>query len=64
MVCPKLTTANSGCEPFILHRIPEPSYGELRYIYQCKTNRRPYDTAVCAILTRAKQLLGDAFYAG
>ncbi|KAH8655870.1 heterokaryon incompatibility protein-domain-containing protein [Xylariales sp. PMI_506] len=55
---------DDGCEPFVLDKIPQPeSYGD-PYTYTCKTNRRPYDTVVCAILTRAKQLAGDSFIAG
>jgi hypothetical protein len=55
----------SGCEPFVLERIPKPPYAHSNELgYSCKTNRRPYDTVVCAVLIRAKQLLGNAFYAG
>jgi len=55
----------SDCEPFVLERIPKPPYAHSNELgYSCKTNRRPYDTVVCAVLIRAKQLLGNAFYAG
>ncbi|KAF4634307.1 hypothetical protein G7Y89_g3801 [Cudoniella acicularis] len=55
---------NDGCEPFFMDRHPKPMYEHSKKLsYSCKTNRRPYDTVVCAVLIRAKQLLGDAFYA-
>ncbi|KAH8594260.1 heterokaryon incompatibility protein-domain-containing protein [Bisporella sp. PMI_857] len=55
---------NDGCEPFVLEPFPQPPYETEKLTFSCKTNRRPYDTVVCAVLTRAKQLLRDAFYAG
>ncbi|KAH8655053.1 heterokaryon incompatibility protein-domain-containing protein [Tricladium varicosporioides] len=56
---------SDGCEPFILKRNPEPRYEHIKELGgSCKTNRRPYDTVVCAVLIRAKQLLRKAIYVG
>ncbi|KAH6665441.1 heterokaryon incompatibility protein-domain-containing protein [Halenospora varia] len=56
---------SDGCEPFILQKDPEPRYEHIEELGgSCKTNRRPYDTVVCAVLIRAKQLLRKAIYVG